>query len=923
MSVSAPVFRALGPLEVEVGGLAVELGPARQRAVLGVLLAMAPESVPVPRLVDELWPEGGPGKPLRNLQVYVSALRAALGPEGGRLVTVGRAYRLDIDPAAVDAAVFADAARAAQESLLLGNHEVALDHADRGLVLWRGEAWQDLRGVPALEAEAIRLSGLRLDLQATRTRALLGLGRHRELVPELESLVARHPLHEDLRGQLMLALHRSGRQSDALAVYATGRALTVEETGLEPGGALQELHCSVLSDDPDLRVDDADVRARRHLPAAATPFVGRRAELAELTALLRSRSRLVTLTGPGGVGKTRLSMQLGHDHAASCTHGSWFVDLASLTDHRHVPQAVAEVLGVEPSGDDVMGPLVAHLVDRDLLLVLDNFEQVDEAAEVVAEILAAGDRVQVLVTSRVPLRIYGEQVRQVGGLTAHDAADLFVERARAADARFDAGRDGPRIERLCTALDHLPLAIELVAARVSELTVTELADRLEARLDLAEDGPRERPDRQRTLRASIAWSLDLLPEAERVAFRRLAVFTGGFQAASATEVCDVPRERLSALVRASLVVRDEARFSMLETIREYALELLATDADEPGLRRRHATHLLALAEQARPGMSGTPASVLIGRLHEERANLRSALQHLEDTGADVDLLRLAAALTVFWFRTAPSSPDVEWASRALARAPDADPHLRARALYGLGICRSEQGRTDEGIVLVRESQRLFREAGDDTWATRTLNSLSGSLRDLGRLEEAVPLMDEGIALRKRLADPGLPVSIALENRALAAIDQSDFATAGACLAESRALCEQPQASSVDLLRADLALEEGQVCLAQSLLATAVPILREHGVDYRLIESLESFAFLAACLGRAAEAAVLVAAAEQALVEAGSVQVAADALLRQRRLESTLAGLSPAERADARAQGSHLSLDQALDLALDRLTRIPP
>ena len=414
MSHPAVAFRALGPLEVEVDGRVVELGPARQRAVLGVLVAHAPDAVTVSRLVDELWPEGGPTQPLRNLQVYVSALRSALGAGSPRLFTVGRAYRLDIGDGELDVDVFADAARAAEDQLLAGDHEGALRAADRALGLWRGEAWQDHEDVPGLAAEAVRLNGLRLDVHASRARALLGLGRHRELVPALEALVNRHPLHEDLRGQLMLALHRCGRSSDALGVYATGRALSVEETGLEPGAALQALHGAVLVDDPGLRVDDADVRARRHLPAATTPFIGRNDERAELSALLRSGARLVTLTGPGGVGKTRLSLQLGHDHAAATTHGTWFVDLASLTDERHVPQAIAEVLEVEPDGDDVMGPLKAHVSDRDLLLVLDNFEQVHEAADVVAALLAAGDRLQVLVTSRVPLRIYGEQVRLVG-----------------------------------------------------------------------------------------------------------------------------------------------------------------------------------------------------------------------------------------------------------------------------------------------------------------------------------------------------------------------------------------------------------------------------------------------------------------------------------------------------------------------------
>ena len=236
--------------------------------MLAVLLALAPDTVPVDRLVDELWPSGGPGQPLRSVQVYVSSLRRTLGPAGRRLVTVGRGYRLDVPEVGFDVDAFEGLAAASVDLHRAGDNEAAVADADQALALWRGEAWQDVRELPVLEADAARLDGLRLDVRATRAAALLALGRHRDQVPELDDLVRRHPLREDLRGHLMLALHRSGRQAEALEVYADGRTRLAEEAGLDPGAALRDLHAAILGDDPALRLEDADLRARRHLPGA-------------------------------------------------------------------------------------------------------------------------------------------------------------------------------------------------------------------------------------------------------------------------------------------------------------------------------------------------------------------------------------------------------------------------------------------------------------------------------------------------------------------------------------------------------------------------------------------------------------------------------------------------------------------------------
>ena len=918
MADGEPMFRALGPLEVRAGDRPVDLGPGKQRALLAVLLALAPDAVPVERLVDELWPDGGPGQPRRSLQVYVSALRRALGPEAARLTTVGKAYRVDVSDGCFDVSVFEAQVTACVEQHRSGDHEAAVSTADAALALWKGHAWQDLREVPVLEPDAARLEELRLDLRAVRAGAHLALGRHRDQVPELEALVRAHPLREDLRGHLMLALHRSGRQAEALEVYADSRARLAEETGLDPGVALRELHGAILGDDPALRLEDADLRARRHLPAPATPLVGRRADRDELFRLLLDGTRLLTLSGPGGVGKTRLALHLAHEMARACPDGVWFVDLADLDDARMVGPAIGDALGVDPVGDDAEASLVEHLHARRLLLVLDNFEQVVAAAGLVARLLGASEGVQVLATSRVPLRVYGEHVRTLEPLDVADAVELFTERATSSDHRFDATHV-ELVEQICGALDRLPLAIELVAARAGELTLHDMADHLSARLDLASDGPPERSTRQQALRAAIRWSVDLLPAGTARSFGRLSVFAGGFQADAAAAV-GVERDHLSALVRSSLVVREGDRFRLLETVRDFALELLETDPGREDVRGQHAAYLLALAEQARPGMAGDWSTALVRRLRAERANLRAAMEHDERSGAWVELLRLATALTIFWYRTGVRNEDLAWVELALDRARDADDHLRGRAYYGLAICRGEQGRSAEAMNACQESHRLLLATGDKAWTARVLNSLAGLTRDAGRAAEAAPLVDEVIALRRRLADPDLSLRVPLHNRAIVAIDLGDLETARNCLAEHRALAagDALEEARIDSTLADVAVAEGSTEEATNLLRRALPVLREHGAESRLVELLDTLAALAAGTGRPSVAALLVGAADRAMADTGAVQVPADVLLRQRRVGAALVSLPLHEQSAHAAEGASLGLEEALDLATEWL-----
>ncbi|WP_121253472.1 BTAD domain-containing putative transcriptional regulator [Nocardioides ferulae] len=918
----------LGDLQARVGDRPVELGAVKQRAVLGMLLVASPALVTVEELTDELWGSAPPSDPRRNLQVYVSALRKALGAGGVRIEGDRDGYRLLPEDAVVDADGFAEAVGAARQRLEQGDPEAAAEAAAGALARWRGPAWQGLLGFRALAADAVRLEELRRQARVVLARARLELGQPHEALAELEPLLADEPDDEALHADLMLALHRAGRRDDALAHYRERRRRLVAETGLEPGRRLQDLHQAMLRDDPALVVEDPRLRARRHLPTPLTSLVGRQPDVEDLLGRLRTGSgRLVTVTGAGGIGKTRVALAAAHLAAADHPDGVWFVDLGGLEDPRLVPEAVAHTLDVEVGPDGAMPALRTHLGARRLLLVLDNLEQVLDAAPAVADLLAACPDLRVLATSRVPLRVYGEQVRSLEPLPAEHAVPLFVERARAVDHRFDPG-PGDEVAAVCAALDHLPLALELVAARVDTVPLSRLRATLAetaGRLDLASEGPRDRSPRQQTLRNAIAWSVRLLEPGVAAAYHRLAVFRGGFDAEAATAVAGVGADRLEALVSASLLQRDAAgRFAMFQAVREHAEED-ADPADLAATRAAHAAWYRRLAASSTGGMRGAAMATWVERLRSDGPDLRAAMTWWAET-AEADsgaesaegLLDMVAALGLFWYRTSPASADVEWLPRALRLGAGCDPALRARAWYALAICRAEQGRTEEALAHSRECRALL-PADDLTWRARVLNTLGGIARDLGRPEEAAPMMEESIALRRRLQEPTLSLPIALANRAMVARDLGDLDRAEACLEEclriARREDDRLDQAVAEAGLADVAVDRGQVQLARDLLARSVPVLRELGQEFRLTECLETLAALAVREDRAETAAALLAAADRALAEEGATLVPADRAMRERRVAPAVAGLDAPAAAEAARRGAALDLPAAIELGL--------
>lgn len=400
-------LRALGTLEARVDGTPVDLGPPKQRALLAQLLVRANEVVPVARLVDELWPEAPPRSAEHAVAVYLSRLRKALG-DPARVQSRSRAYGLRLEPGELDLERFRAGVREARQRLA-DDPAGAAERLREALSLWRGRACADLGDEPGVRDLVLALEEERLQATELLIEAELGAGRHAKLVPELEGLLAEHPAREPLYRQLMLALYRSGRQADALDVYRRARRRLREELALEPGPELRGLEAAVIRQDPSLALESAEMRARLHLPARATELVGRERDVSELVELVAFGGvRLLTLTGRSGAGKTRLAIAVAEQLAARFRGGVWFIDPAEVRDESLVA-AIARVLAVDVEGKRSLEDTVAeHLRDKELLLVLDGVEDRLGAAPALSRLLRAAPSIKLLVTSREPLRLYGE-----------------------------------------------------------------------------------------------------------------------------------------------------------------------------------------------------------------------------------------------------------------------------------------------------------------------------------------------------------------------------------------------------------------------------------------------------------------------------------------------------------------------------------
>ncbi|HVW41891.1 MAG TPA: BTAD domain-containing putative transcriptional regulator [Amycolatopsis sp.] len=630
-------FGVLGPVVARAAdGVEIAVGGARPRALLARLLLDAGRVVGTETLIDGLYGEEPPGGAVNALQAQVSRLRRKLGVS---IELSPAGYRLAVDPADVDLHRFVALAREGRQALVAGEHGAAARLLDEGLALWRGPALADVEA-PFAEPQAARLEEARLDAVEERAQARLAMGDAAGLVAELRDLGAAHPLRERLHALLIRALTADGRQAEALTMFEDARRTLADELGADPSPGLADAHLAALRAEP-LRTTA--------VPAQLTSFVGREDELKRVEEALAT-ARLVTLTGPGGAGKTRLAIEVAGPEAC-------FVDLAPLRAGSEVTQAVLDALGLREQGlfagpgqPDPVRRLVSALADRPLLLVFDNCEHViDDAAGLVHRLLTGCPGLRVLATSREPLGITGEALCPLPPLGEAPAVRLFADRAAAASP--DAELDTAVVRRICAALDGLPLAIELAAARLRTIPLAELETRLSDRFRLLSRGSRTAAPRHQTLRAVVAWSWELLAPAERELVRRLAVFAGGTTVESAARICGVSEadaeEVLTGLADKSLIEVHGGRFSMLETVRAYAHDRLTESGEFDTVARRHAEYFLDLARTADPHLRRAEQLTWLARLTAEHANLRAALRWAVD--ADQDLaLRLVGALTSYW-----------------------------------------------------------------------------------------------------------------------------------------------------------------------------------------------------------------------------------------------------------------------------------
>jgi predicted ATPase/DNA-binding SARP family transcriptional activator len=910
-------FRVLGPVQVVAGSGPVELASGRQVALLAYLLIARDEVVSRDRLIDALWGEAPPPTATNALQVQVHALRKRLGAE--RIAREGVGYRLCREPGELDLERFEELTERGRAELADANPDAAAATLRQALELWRGPAYEDVRYEAFAQAEVARLEELRLAALEDRIEADLALGRHRELVSELEALVAEHHGRERLCGQLMLALYRSGRQTAALDVFQHARETMRDELGLDPGPELQELQQAILRQDPALAVEAPEVRARRRLPAPETPLVGRTAELAELKELLRGGIRLVTLTGAGGIGKTRLALQAGHELAEAFADGVYFVDLSHLSDPQLVPDEIAGVLGLSTQRDEPPAAAIqAFLESRRALLLLDNFEVVDAAAPLVSELLRAASGLVVLATSRAPLRLSGEHQYRVEPLPLADAVRLFAARARAVAPSFRRpSEDAEDVAQLCLRLDCLPLAIELSAARTRDYAPDELLASVPGSLALAGEGARDLPSRQRTLRATIDWSHRLLAPDEQALFTRLAVFAGGFTAASAAAVCGADRESLAALVAASLVhERAGPRGFMLETVREYALELLGDDGET--WRRRHAEHYAAVAEAVEGEHPASRSGAAWQDLEAEHDNFRAALDWSRDAG-EVELqLRIVGGLAYFWATSDHLREGGARLDEALRRAADAPAPipLRANALAGVARVAHSLGDYERMRDASDACLELFRAIGDEPHTALALNFLGIALSNLGDIDGGIVCHEENAAISRRLGD-GLRLSSALNNLGYCRLRRGQYDQARAQFEDGLAVAREighRTGESVMLGNLGIAaLLQGRLDDALAHFRAGLEIDRELAYTEGMIYGV--FGIAAAIADDAPEAARLLGAADTA-ARALAVELEPLELELHARVTAGLqATLGDAGFADAHAAGQLLSLDDAVERAL--------
>lgn len=751
----------LGPVQVgdESG---IDIGRPARRRLLSILALAGGGRVSTEVLIDRFWPESPPETARAAIQTHVSGLRRQLGDDV--LVTEGYGYRLNLADHALDVDAFTELAAEANRHRGDGDWDEALKTTNSALELWRGPPFAELADDEFARAEITRLEEIHLGLLEHRAEALIGLDRADAALPDLEALVVEHPYRERFWEHLMTARYRVGRHTEAL--HAFQEVLErLAEIGAEPGAPLRRLEEKILLHDRSL------TQTKHNLPVELDSFVGRATEIKEATQLVAD-NRLLTLTGTGGSGKTRLATHIARQLLDQYPDGIWYVELASLDDPDLIPTEIAQVIGLSPA-EDAMRLVGKALSDDRTLIILDNCEHLLEGASTVTRaILESAPAARVIATSREALRVPGEAVFDVPGMTvpdlgssvgsplgAYDATRLFLERAQLARSPFEVDDvDRQALVDICHRLDGMPLAIELAAAQTATMAVEELRQRLGDRFNILTSGALTAPSRHATLEAAIDWSYRLLSDEERAVLHQLSVFRAGFDVEMAEQVWTgtavVPI--LSSLVSKSLVTRYKSpvgrRYRLLETIRDFALLRLEESGETVEARNKHLEWCVGFASRVRRRFLVGPRNGLMDLLHHEADDLSEALLWSESRGRATDAGLLSEALAKHWSDLSRFSAAVSSLEQAIVTCeePTRKAHLHAqlaRALFWVADNERALG----------EAQRGYELAADLPSSPEKVVAIC-ELADEHMLEVD---QDPGIALR--LAREAVTVSLEVSN----------------------------------------------------------------------------------------------------------------------------------------------------------------
>jgi predicted ATPase len=803
--------------------------------------------------------------------------------------------------------------RAPHDDATADDSDTFVRRADDALALWRGQPYADAMYDDFAQAEIARLRELHASVNERRAEMLLALGHHTEAATSLQHLVAEYPLRESLWYALMLALYRSQRQAEALRAYSTARERLVEDLGVEPGAALRDLEARILAQDPSLDAlhshgaptlavreprEEAPAVFETHVPEPVSSLVGRGFELEQIEKLVQS-GRLTTLTGVGGVGKTRLAIEV-----ARALKDAWptrFIEFGSLPPGADVNLLIASEIGVPavPNANP-LDAVASQLGDRPSFLVFDTCEHVlDQAAVAVATLLRRNAQVRILATSRQPLGVAGETVWTVPPLeladdgatglvevSASGAVRLFEARAKAARADFVLDDHNARdVARICRALDGLPLAIELAAARVNLLSPARIIERLDDRFAFLSRGTRTAESRQRSLRALIEWSYDLLTDEEKIFFARLSVFGGSFDLSAAAAIAgheleSDPLDLLGALVERSLVTSAESdRFLLLDTLRAFARSRLELDDERGGAaatRARHAKWYTRLALEADPKSHG-PLPESWPTLRVEAPNCLLALAWYLETDELASGARLAGALSGFWMLEGQIVQADRWLGR-FRNAPG-DAATMASLMRGVGILELYQSRFEAALDAAQQSVAYARESRDEHLVASTLLTLGSTLWGVGRFDDSVATLREAVSLFEAIGDRrGHGFALARLGRTLNSVGDT---AAIECLEHAARLLEEAGDGWMGCVaaehRAQAMLRFGRVDEALEFAQAAVALGQQVGSHAGRLAALLTLGRATLAAGDAVEACRIHSAVLASAVASGNPGDVADAL----------------------------------------------